>query len=36
VHIGEALGIDTDHVEVVVREALAGYRAENTLPSDVT
>jgi uncharacterized membrane protein len=28
VHIGQALGIDADHVETVVRTAIAGYRAE--------
>ena len=28
VHIGEALGIDAEHVESVVRSAIAGYRAE--------
>jgi uncharacterized membrane protein len=29
VHIGQALGIDAEHVEEVVREAIAGYRSEN-------
>ncbi len=28
VHIGQVLGIDTEHVEAVVRAALNGYRAE--------
>ena len=28
VHIGQALGIDGDHVEEVVRQAIAGYEAE--------
>ena len=28
VHIGEALGIDVEHVEEVVRHAIAGARAE--------
>jgi uncharacterized membrane protein len=28
VHIGQALGLDADHVEAVVREAIAGYRQE--------
>jgi uncharacterized membrane protein len=28
IHIGQALGVDTDHVEHVVRIALAGYRSE--------
>jgi len=28
VHIGEKLGIDSDHVEAVVREAIEGYRNE--------
>ena len=29
VHIGEKLGIDAQHVEKVVMEALAGYRAQS-------
>jgi uncharacterized membrane protein len=28
VHIGQALGIDTEHVEGVVQAAIDGYRAE--------
>lgn len=28
VHIGEKLGIDVEHVEAVVRDAIAGYRSE--------
>ena len=28
IHIGQALGIDTEHVEDVVRAAIDGYRAE--------
>ena len=28
VHIGEALGIDVEHVEDVVRQAIAGARSE--------
>jgi uncharacterized membrane protein len=28
VHIGHALGIEADHVEGVVRDSIAGYRAE--------
>jgi uncharacterized membrane protein len=28
VHIGEKLGIDSDHVEAVVRDAIEGYRQE--------
>ena len=28
VHIGHQLGIDADHVEQVVRDAIAGYRSE--------
>ena len=28
VHIGEKLGLDADHVEAVVRQAIEGYRAE--------
>ena len=28
VHIGEKLGIDSDHVESVVRDAIEGYRRE--------
>ena len=28
VHIGQKLGIDSDHVEAVVREAIEGYRRE--------
>ena len=28
VHIGQALGIDTEHVETIVRAALEGYRAQ--------
>ncbi|GAC1586239.1 MAG: hypothetical protein NVS3B21_00190 [Acidimicrobiales bacterium] len=28
VHIGQALGIDTEHVESIVRAALQGYRAQ--------
>jgi uncharacterized membrane protein len=28
VHIGQALGIDADHVESVVRQAIDGYREE--------
>jgi uncharacterized membrane protein len=28
VHIGQALGIDADHVELVVREAIEGYHQE--------
>src|SRR5947208_8474765 len=31
VHIGQALGIDADHVESVVREAIEGYRTETGL-----
>jgi hypothetical protein len=31
VHIGQALGIDPDHVEGVVRKAMAGYRAQASL-----
>ncbi|HEY3833355.1 MAG TPA: DUF1003 domain-containing protein [Acidimicrobiia bacterium] len=31
VHIGHALGIDTEHVEEVVRAAIAGYRHESWL-----
>lgn len=34
VHIGHALGIDTEHVEEVVRMAIDGYRAET--PSATT
>jgi uncharacterized membrane protein len=30
VHIGEALGLDAEHVEAVVREAIDGYRTETT------
>jgi len=30
VHIGQALGIDADHVEIVVREAIEGHRVETT------
>ena len=30
VHIGHVLGIDAEHVEDVVRQALAGYRAESS------
>ena len=29
VHIGQALGLDSEHVETVVRAAIAGYRADN-------
>jgi uncharacterized membrane protein len=32
VHIGQALGIDAEHVESVVRAAIAGYRSEGTEP----
>src|SRR5690349_5784339 len=28
VHIGQALGLDAEHVESVVRQAIAGYRVE--------
>ena len=28
VHIGEALGLDAEHVEAVVRQAIDGYRTE--------
>jgi hypothetical protein len=28
VHIGQALGLDAEHVEAVVRAAIDGYRAE--------
>jgi uncharacterized membrane protein len=28
IHIGEALGVDVDHVEEVVRKAVAGTRAQ--------
>jgi uncharacterized membrane protein len=28
VHIGEALGLDVDHVEEIVMQAIEGYRAE--------
>jgi uncharacterized membrane protein len=28
VHIGQALGIDTDHVERMIKDAMAGYRKE--------
>ncbi|GAC1595029.1 MAG: hypothetical protein NVS3B21_17720 [Acidimicrobiales bacterium] len=28
VHIGQALGLDTEHVETIVRAALDGYRAQ--------
>jgi uncharacterized membrane protein len=28
VHIGQALGLDTEHVEAVVRHAIDGYQAE--------
>jgi uncharacterized membrane protein len=31
VHIGQALGLDPDHVEGVIREALRGYVAEGHL-----
>ena len=31
VHIGQALGIDVDHVERIVGEAIEGYRSEATL-----
>jgi len=31
VHIGHALGIDAEHVETVVREAVAGYRSEGAV-----
>jgi uncharacterized membrane protein len=30
VHVGEALGLDGEHVERVVREAIEGYRGEAT------
>lgn len=36
VHIGEKLGIDVDHVEKVVEEALAGYREEAVALSPAT
>ena len=29
VHIGQALGLDSEHVETVVRAAIAGYRADS-------
>jgi uncharacterized membrane protein len=31
VHIGQALGIDVDHVEGVVFDTIAGYRAEGSV-----
>lgn len=33
IHIGHALGIDTEHVETVVRAALDGYRTEQAPPT---
>ena len=30
VHIGQALGIDTDHVERMIQTAMAGYRKQGT------
>jgi uncharacterized membrane protein len=35
VHIGQALGLDADHVEQVVMNAINGYRAEMSPPSHV-
>jgi uncharacterized membrane protein len=35
VHIGVALGIDVDHVEAVVEQAIAGYKMEAGLLSDL-
>ena len=35
VHIGQALGVDADHVESVVRAAIDGYRAESAGPATV-
>lgn len=32
VHVGQALGIDADHVESVVAEAIEGYRRETLSP----
>ena len=32
IHIGQALGIDAEHVEEVVRMAIEGYRREMTTP----
>jgi uncharacterized membrane protein len=36
VHIGQALGLDAEHVESVVRAAINGYRAETAGPTTKT